>query len=506
MKSKKNILCSLVILIILSIPAFSQEIIKAVKEKNIEKVKELLDKNPELVHEKDRVNYTPLHWAAMLRNKEMAELLIERHADINDKSNNQHLTPLQSAITFRYGNNPAVLDFLLDKGAYVETSGNEGTSNLLVSSAAGYSRLVNLLLSRGVDVNARNKYGLTALHIAAWTGNKEIVELLINNGAGIDSESLDGRRPVTMAREAENQDIIEFLLSNGADNSPQQFPVLKGDYLGMKKPGLTPEIFALGIVSTEDREHSTLIFSPDGKELYFTIQFQRPQGGYGQHMFVMREKDGRWTKPQNPFKTTYSNNCGSFSSDGKRLYFHSQRPLTKNGERKRDTDIWFIEKNGEDWGEPVHLGTPVNSDKTDVGPRITNSGTLYFSSDRDGDNTDIYQAAFINGKFSTPEKIKGYVNTENYESVSYVAPDESFLIYYYIYPGETFVPGLMISFRKKDGLWAKPVDMKEKLGLKATDLLGASLSPDGKYLFILDDTDIYWVGAKILEQFKPDEI
>jgi len=489
------------IIILVGIPAFSQEIINTVKQGNIEKVKELLDKNPELVNQKDRVNYTPLHWATMLRNKEMAVLLVSNHADINDKSNIQHLTPLQSALTFQHNNNPEVLDFLLDHGAEVECSGDEGISNLLIASAAGYERLIYILLEGGVDLNARNRFGLTALHIAAWTGHKQIVELLIENGAEIDAESLDGRRPITMARESNNQEIIDLLLSQDADNSPQRFPVLKGNYLGMKKPGLIPVIFGLGIVSTENREHSSLVFSPDGKELYFTIQFQKPQGGFGQYMFVMYEKDGQWTKPQNPFETAYRNNCGSILSDGKRLYFHSIRPVN-NGGNKRDTDIWYMEKNGEVWGNPVHLEAPINSDNMDVGPRITDSGTLYFSSDRDGNKSDIYQAEFVNGQFMKPEKIKGSVNTENYESVCYVAPDESFLIYYFIYPGEIFVPGLMISFRDHDGSWKEPVDMKEILGLKGNDLLQASLSPDGNYLFILDDMDIYWVDAQIIQELK----
>jgi hypothetical protein len=188
----------------------------------------------------------------------------------------------------------------------------------------------------------------------------------------------------------------------------------------------------------------------------------------------------------------------------KRLYFHSYRPLTKDGEQIQDTDIWYVERTGRDWGEHVHLDSPINSDKYDVGPRITDSGDLYFSSDRDEGNSDIYRTAFVDGRFSNPEKIQGLVNTENYETISCVAPDESFLIFYYNYPGETFVPGLMISFRKEDGSWAKPVDMKEKLGLKANDLLHASLSPDGKYLFIQEDMDIYWVDAKIIEGFKPE--
>jgi len=489
---------------VISSAAFPQEIIQAVQQGNIEKVRELLHEDQERVNEKDRVNYTPLHWAAMMGNKEIAELLVSNGADINDTSNNQHLTPLQCGLMFSYGNDYKAIDFLLDENAKVELTGKEGAFNLHIASGSGYEPLAKILLKAGIDVNSSDKYGLTALHKAAWAGHEHITDLLLDLGAQLNVESIDGRRPITMAKEAGHEEIIHCLLSYGAENSPQRFPILRGDYVGMKKPGSAPEIFGRGIVSTENREHSTLVFSPDGKELFFTIQFRKPNGGFGQHMFVMTEKNGVWTKPQNPFNTSFRNSPGSFSSDGKRLYFHSIRPVN-NGEQKRDTDIWYMEKDGMVWGNPVHLEAPVNSDKTDVGPRITPSGTLYFSSDRDGNNSDIYSAGVVNGQFMNPEKIKGFVNTKNYESVCYVAPDESFLIYYFIYPGKSFVPGLMISFRNTDGTWNRPVDMKEMLNLKGNDLLQANVSPDGKYLFILDDMDFYWVDAKILDTINPNK-
>ena len=48
----------------------------------------------------------------------------------------------------------------------------------------------------------------------------------------------------------------------------EDFPVHKGPYLGQKPPGMTPEVFAPGIISTEHKEHSTLAFSPDGTEIF----------------------------------------------------------------------------------------------------------------------------------------------------------------------------------------------------------------------------------------------
>ena len=44
--------------------------------------------------------------------------------------------------------------------------------------------------------------------------------------------------------------------------------VLKGPYLGQKPPGKTPELFAVGTITTEYHEHSSPEFSPDAKEVY----------------------------------------------------------------------------------------------------------------------------------------------------------------------------------------------------------------------------------------------
>ena len=52
---------------------------------------------------------------------------------------------------------------------------------------------------------------------------------------------------------------------------PQQgdFPTLKGPYLGQKPPGMTPEIFAPGVISTGYHEVGGPAFTPDLSEIYF---------------------------------------------------------------------------------------------------------------------------------------------------------------------------------------------------------------------------------------------
>ena len=76
-----------------------------------------------------------------------------------------------------------------------------------------------------------------------------------------------------------------------------EWPVLKGPYLGQKPPGMTPEIFAPGIVTTDIGE-TCPAFSPDGKRFIFMRYDAREwDSGIKKYSTLMTEfKNGRWTK------------------------------------------------------------------------------------------------------------------------------------------------------------------------------------------------------------------
>ncbi|MDH4270450.1 MAG: hypothetical protein OEW18_00585, partial [Candidatus Aminicenantes bacterium] len=73
---------------------------------------------------------------------------------------------------------------------------------------------------------------------------------------------------------------------------PIELPELAGPYLGQKPPGMTPELFAPGIISN-CTQHGSAYFSPDGREVYFSRLLPRPSV-----IMYMCEKDGRWTSPR----------------------------------------------------------------------------------------------------------------------------------------------------------------------------------------------------------------
>jgi hypothetical protein len=162
-----------------------------------------------------------------------------------------------------------------------------------------------------------------------------------------------------------------------------------------------------------------------------------------------------------------------------------------------------VEKSNRGWGDPIYVGSPINAEGFSGSAHMTATGTLYFSGPRGTENTDVYLSRRKNGIFQEPEKLPAPINTRHYDSLSYMAPDENLAIIYRINrEGARNVRDLLIFFKQKDGSWSEPKSLKHGLGLKGTDLLGARVSPDGKYLFILDDMDIYWVRAWVLDNFR----
>ena len=121
------------------------------------------------------------------------------------------------------------------------------------------------------------------------------------------------------------------------------FPVLKGSYLGQKPPGMTPEVFAPGIISTEEKYELNSIFSLKGDEFLYEISTTTPEekkeGLYFYIIMVSKQVNGIWTKPEMaPFSGKYSTMDMCFSPDGNRLYFTSDRP--NPWDSSSNTHIW----------------------------------------------------------------------------------------------------------------------------------------------------------------------
>jgi hypothetical protein len=270
-------------------------------------------------------------------------------------------------------------------------------------------------------------------------------------------------------------------------------------YLGQSSPGLTPEVFAPGIISKENEFEFGSVFSADGTEFFYTVDVN----GKAEIRYT-KLQNAQWTSPEKLFyHEQYSYNDPFLSPDEQKLYFISSQP--QNGTRaKKDIDIWYANKQEDGWSSPINVEPTINSDSNEYYISFTDQETLYFSSNiqatQRGDY-DIYASLQIDGQFQTPQRLSGSVNTPNYEADVFVAYDESYLIFCSQRPGSYGRGDLYISFKQEDCSWTKAKNMGSAINTPNYEFC-PFVTKDGKYFFYSSDQDIYWVSAKVIDQLR----
>lgn len=297
---------------------------------------------------------------------------------------------------------------------------------------------------------------------------------------------------------------IVLLICIGFINCTQQsdFPSIKGPYLGQKPPGIIPEVFAPGIISTEKSELNS-VFSSDGKEFYYSIYTPEPVERYT--IWYTKMIDGVWTKPEiASFCSEYTDVDMSFSPDGKRMYFCSRRPVP--GNPKPEYYIWYSNRlKDHSWSEPIMMDFPVNTPFSETYPTFTKNGRMYLSSNRNGSigSKDVYSIDHVDGKYTNVVNLGDSINTEYGEGDTFISSDESYMIISCW--GRPEGKGMDISFKKEDNSWTQKVNIEKTLNW---NIVGGCpyVSPDGKYFFFTSNGDIYWVSSKIIEKLRPLEL
>lgn len=280
---------------------------------------------------------------------------------------------------------------------------------------------------------------------------------------------------------------LVLLSATGLFAQPSDFSKLTGPYLGQKPPGMTPEIFAPGIVSKEG-DQAELNVSPDLKEIIYWER--KPPDNLNTIMRIVRDGE-QWKAPEIlPFSKDYINNEPSLSPDGNILFFVSNRPRNKGGEPERTPDIWLIEKVEGKWGEPTNLGAPVNTDGVEVQPFMSAEPCFYFCRPP----AEIYCSTFRAGIWQEPTKLSGNFNRGRVSSPR-VSPDMTYMIFHSNNAGGFGSYDLYISFKDASGDWMEARNMGPVINTGA-DEGDATFSPDG---------DIYWVSASIIEELRPKE-
>ena len=187
-----------------------QKVFDAVEQNDIEEMRKILSRDNRLVHITGIGEEMPLHKA---RTAEMAQLLLDHGANVDETVEKWEYTPLKSAVVKGYLD---VVQVLLENGADVHARSANNESIISAAVFSGHSKVVQILLDHGVDVHIRDWNGNTLLHIAATSSYNplEVLKLLWDRGAKVDARNTDGRTPLY---EADTAEIARWLLDHGAD-------------------------------------------------------------------------------------------------------------------------------------------------------------------------------------------------------------------------------------------------------------------------------------------------
>ncbi len=275
-------------------------------------------------------------------------------------------------------------------------------------------------------------------------------------------------------------------------------------------PGSTPELFAPGVVNTDGVEIN-LVFSRDLTELFFARTMDKVF-----FVYTSRLVDGTWTSPERldlyPEGISGEAVDMALSPDEQSLYFLG---ITSEGETTQ-SDIWASERTDDGWSLARRLGPSVNTEHSEFYPTVVADGSLYFVSDRPSElgPQNLYRAARrADGSFEPAIPIGPPIDTKQSKGDTFVAPDESYLIFSSS-DCEGYGSGdLFVAFRTDDAGWTEPKNMGPIINTEELEFC-PMVSPDGRWLSFsrrygeswptTTDAEIYWMDASIIEELRED--
>ena len=138
---------------------------------------------------------------------EQAKAMLAEDPALVHARNSMGKTPLHYAVT--YGA-PDLIDLLVSSGADVNAADHTGLTPLHVAAMIDRSQEARRLVGHNADLEARDSFGDTPLQYAALHGQLRMVKLLIEAGADTATVNDAGLSPLESARQNRKGHVVEF--------------------------------------------------------------------------------------------------------------------------------------------------------------------------------------------------------------------------------------------------------------------------------------------------------
>jgi flagellar motor protein MotB/tetratricopeptide (TPR) repeat protein len=188
--------------------------------------------------------------------------------------------------------------------------------------------------------------------------------------------------------------------------------------------------------------------------------------GRQEDFYTSTRKENEWQLAKSigsPINTTYNEGAPTLSADGNILIFTACESVHGYGPGRSGygrCDLFISERIGASWSAPLNLGHPVNTRHWESQPSISSDGrSLYFVSNRDGYYNIYVTLMDEDGNWTEPEKLGKNINTDGYEGSVFIHPDNQTL--YFSSDGHVGMGGLDIFMSRRDstGEWGPPVNL-----------------------------------------------
>lgn len=145
-------------------------------------------------------------------------------------------------------------------------------------------------------------------------------------------------------------------------------------------------------------------------------------------------------------------------------------------------DVFISHKEGNSWVTPSSIGSNINTNTHDAAIAISNDGQkLFVFKDDSYDGGDIYISTVDSTNWSTPERLKGEVNTAAWEGSASLSSDEKTLYFSSERPGGFGGRDLYKATLMPDGTWGNAKNLGNKVNTTRDDD-APFIHPDGRTL------------------------